>query len=93
MSRRLCQQTHRRAEKQSEHYQYTNRVECVSAVNVDLACCGNIACSVRHHVCGSVGQLVHGDDRNNKETEYDECDEDVDKLVNAGAAVEGDVGV
>jgi hypothetical protein len=44
-------------------------------------------------VCGSVGQLVHGDDRNNKETEYDECDEDVDKLVNAGAAVEGDVGV
>jgi len=37
--------------------------------------------------------LVHGDDGNDKQAEYDKGDEYVDEFVDAGAAVEGYVGI
>lgn len=90
MSRSLRQQAHRSTEEQSEHYEYTDRIECISTVNIGLACRRHIALRVRDHMCSSVGQLIHSDDGNNQETEYDECDEYVDELVDARAAVERD---
>ena len=44
-------------------------------------------------MCSRAGELVHGNDRNDKETEDDECNEDIDEFIDAGAAVEGDVGI
>ena len=93
MSRSLRQQAHRSTEEQSEHYEYTDRIECISTVNIGLACRRHIALRVCHHMCSSVGQLIHSDDGNNQETEYDECDEYVDELVDARGAVKGDVGI
>jgi hypothetical protein len=37
--------------------------------------------------------VVECDDRNDKQDEDDECDEDVDKFVDARGAVKRDVGV
>ena len=44
-------------------------------------------------MCGSTCELVHSDDGDDQETEDDHGNENVDEFVDAGAAVEGDVGV
>lgn len=92
MSRRLRQQTHRSTEQQRKNHQNTNRIESIPLVYIHSSS-SVLVSRAGFSMCSSTSELVHGDYRDDEETEDNHSNEYVDEFVDARAAVEGDVGV
>lgn len=81
----LRQETHRSAKQQREYHQHTYCPQKVPITHDPFACRGSGA------VRGRTRKLKHCDDGNNEQREYNDCDEDIDNLVNTRFAVQANV--
>lgn len=98
MSRGLGDKAHGRAKQQREDDQNTHCIEGICCVDIDTTGTGvssgaGVGVGVGVDVPRVTGQMIHCHDGDDEQDEDDKGDEDVDELVDARAAVEGDVFV